>query len=253
MLELLVSTCVVEWIETGRSGHERAEKEVSTCVVEWIETSDGPRTLWSRMVSTCVVEWIETHFSASSSFPHRSPPAWWSGLKHIFWRSAPIKYMSPPARRNGMRQQNVSNTGLRIRVRADLQFTFQCCVVEFHSKLLWNMVRDIYQAFIFMRICAISPCGGMETKMTNYESGSYTVHDIKYYFVWATQKHYKVLKGEIAYRLRELLRQECVARKIEILEGSIYEDHVHMLLSCSTSMSPSQIEQYLKGRSSQSL
>lgn len=42
----------------------------------------------------------------------------------------------------------------------------------------------------------------------------------------------------------------CEAKGLRILKGSIGSDHVHMLLSCPTDLSPSQIAQYLKGRSS---
>ena len=40
------------------------------------------------------------------------------------------------------------------------------------------------------------------------------------------------------------------AKNLKILKGSIGSDHVHMLLSCPTDLSPSQIAPYLKGRSS---
>jgi len=86
--------------------------------------------------------------------------------------------------------------------------------------------------------------------MAEYRSSSHTVYSIKYHFVWITKYRYKVLRGEKAIRLRELLRQGCEAKKLEIIKGSIGPDHVHMLLSCPTDMSPSQIMQYLKGRSS---
>ena len=86
--------------------------------------------------------------------------------------------------------------------------------------------------------------------MAHYRSGSHTVYDIKYHFVWITKYRYKVLQGNVAIRLRELLRQGCDAKGLEIVRGSIGRDHVHMLLSCPTTMSPSQIVQYLKGRSS---
>ena len=83
-----------------------------------------------------------------------------------------------------------------------------------------------------------------------YKQVSHAIYDIKYHFVWITKYRYKVLEGAIAYRLRELLRQGCEAKGIEIIRGSISKDHVHMLLSCPTNLSPSQIMQYLKGRSS---
>ena len=86
--------------------------------------------------------------------------------------------------------------------------------------------------------------------MAEYRIGSHTVYEIKYHFVWITKYRYKVLHGNIAIRLRELLRQGCEARGLEIIRGSISKDHVHLLLSCPTTLSPSQIAQYLKGRSS---
>ena len=86
--------------------------------------------------------------------------------------------------------------------------------------------------------------------MARYRSGSHTVYDIKYHFVWITKYRYAILRGNIAVRLRELLRQGCDAKGLEIIRGNISEDHVHMLLSCPSTMAPSQIAQYLKGRSS---
>ena len=89
--------------------------------------------------------------------------------------------------------------------------------------------------------------------MADYTSGSHTVHDIKYHFVWTTKYRYKVLRGEIAKRLRDLIRQGCEARGITIITGSVGHDHVHLLLSCPTDLAPSKIAQYLKGRSSKLL
>jgi putative transposase len=86
--------------------------------------------------------------------------------------------------------------------------------------------------------------------MAEYQHGSHTVHDIKYHLVWLTKYRYKVLVGPIAARLRALLIQGCEARGMTIIEGSVGKDHVHMLISCPTSLAPSKIVQYLKGRSS---
>lgn len=86
--------------------------------------------------------------------------------------------------------------------------------------------------------------------MSKYRTGSHTIYDIKYHYVRITKYRYKVLQGNVAIRLRELLRQGCEAKGLEIVRGSISKDHVHLLLSCPTTMSPSQIAQYLKGRSS---
>ena len=89
--------------------------------------------------------------------------------------------------------------------------------------------------------------------MPMYRKEGHTVYDIKYHFVWITKYRYRVLKGEVALRVRELLRQGCVSNNIRILKGSVGVDHVHMLLSCPATMSPSEIMQNLKGRTSRIL
>ena len=50
--------------------------------------------------------------------------------------------------------------------------------------------------------------------MAEYRSSSHTVYDIKYHFVWITKYRYKILKRNVAFRLRELLQQGCDARNI---------------------------------------
>ena len=83
--------------------------------------------------------------------------------------------------------------------------------------------------------------------------GAHTQYDIQYHIVWITKYRYKILNGKIAYSLRELIRQGCEARNIQIIKGSISKDHVHMLVSCPPNISVSQMMQYLKGRSSKKL
>ena len=89
--------------------------------------------------------------------------------------------------------------------------------------------------------------------MTEYRNSNHTVYDIKYHFVWITKYRYKILRGKIAFRAREILKQGCEANGFMILKGSVGADHVHMLLSCPTDVAPSKIMQILKGRSSRML
>jgi len=83
-----------------------------------------------------------------------------------------------------------------------------------------------------------------------YQIGSHTVYDIQYHFVWVTKYRYSMVKGDIAIRVRELIRQCCEARSITILNGHVSADHIHLHISCPPELSPSKIVQYLKGRSS---
>lgn len=89
--------------------------------------------------------------------------------------------------------------------------------------------------------------------MENYRNSSHCVFDVKYHFVWCPKYRKRVLTGEVATRLRDLVRQICLANEIEILEGAVSGDHVHVLLSCPPNMSPSKIMQLIKGRTSRKL
>lgn len=80
--------------------------------------------------------------------------------------------------------------------------------------------------------------------MDGYRKSSHVVYDIKYHVIWVTRYRYKVLRGPIATRTRELIRQGSEARGITILQGSVGKDHIHLLLSCPPSMAPSKMMQY---------
>jgi putative transposase len=87
----------------------------------------------------------------------------------------------------------------------------------------------------------------------DYQNIGHAKYDIKYHIVWVTNYRYKILDNEIGQRLKLLLIQTCQSRGITILSGHIAKDHVHILVSCPPSFSPSKIVQYLKGRSSRIL
>ena len=89
--------------------------------------------------------------------------------------------------------------------------------------------------------------------MENYRSSSHSRYDIKYHFVWITKYRKRVLVGEVGNRLRDLVREICRTHEIEILEGAVSVDHVHVLLSCPPNISPSKVMQYIKGKTSRKL
>ena len=86
-----------------------------------------------------------------------------------------------------------------------------------------------------------------------YRYGSHTAYAIEYHFVWVTKYRYKVLKGDVALRVRELVRQTCEAFEIQILKGVVSQDHVHILVSAPPTMALSEIMRRIKGRTSSKL
>ena len=86
-----------------------------------------------------------------------------------------------------------------------------------------------------------------------YRTGSHTKYKIEYHFVWVTKYRYHMLKGDVALRVRELVRQACNMSEIEIIRGVVSKDHVHILVSSPPDISPSEIMRRVKGRTSKKL
>ena len=84
----------------------------------------------------------------------------------------------------------------------------------------------------------------------DYRYGSPTVFKIQYPFVLVTQYRDHVLKGDVALKTRELIRQTGEAFEIEILKGVVSKDHIHILVSAPPNLAPSEIMRRIKGRTS---
>lgn len=87
----------------------------------------------------------------------------------------------------------------------------------------------------------------------DYRYGSHTVFNIEYHFVWVTKYRYQVLHGDVALKVRELVRQTCEHFEIRIIKGVVSKDHVHILVSAPPTMAPSEIMRRIKGRSATKL
>ena len=84
----------------------------------------------------------------------------------------------------------------------------------------------------------------------SYRKTSHSVYSLKYHIVWITKYRKPVMRGEIALRLRELLKQTCESLDVYIESGYVSPDHVHLLVSSPPNLSVSDLVKRLKGRSS---
>ena len=73
------------------------------------------------------------------------------------------------------------------------------------------------------------------------------------HFVFVTKYRYKVLSGDVAHRLREVVRQTCEQLELHILRGVVSRDHVHLFVSAPPKWSASEIMRRVKGRSARKL
>ena len=68
-----------------------------------------------------------------------------------------------------------------------------------------------------------------------------------------TKYRKQVLGGEIGRCVRDLDREVCRTQGVEILEGAVGLDYVHIQVSCPPNLSPSKLIQYDKGKRSRKL
>ena len=79
---------------------------------------------------------------------------------------------------------------------------------------------------------------------------AHTKWNCKYHIVFAPKYRRKVFFKEKRVEVREILRTLCQWKGVEIIEGEICPDHVHLLVSIPPKMSVSSFVGYLKGKSS---
>jgi putative transposase len=71
--------------------------------------------------------------------------------------------------------------------------------------------------------------------------------------VWTTKYRKRVLRSAIAHRVRELIRETCLAHDVEILKGHVSVDHIHLFVSSPPKLSVSKLVMYLKGKTSRKM
>ena len=89
--------------------------------------------------------------------------------------------------------------------------------------------------------------------MRHYRLGAHTKSDLKVHLVWIPKYRKAVLTGEVALRVRDLIRQIAAEHELEVISGKVARDHVHVLVSYRPTQDVSQIMQWLKGISSRVL
>jgi putative transposase len=89
--------------------------------------------------------------------------------------------------------------------------------------------------------------GKMMANHTN--SLSHTKWMIKYHIVFTPKYRRKIIYNQYKTSIGEILRKLCGYKGVEIIEGQLMVDHVHMLVSIPPKISVSSFMGYLKGKS----
>ena len=81
------------------------------------------------------------------------------------------------------------------------------------------------------------------------KSLSHTVWECKYHIVWVPKNRRKIIYGKLRRQLGMILRRLCEYKGVEVVEGTLCVDHIHLCLSIPPKYAVSTIVGYLKGKS----
>ena len=71
----------------------------------------------------------------------------------------------------------------------------------------------------------------------------------KYHIVFTPKYRRKIVYNQYKESIRDIIKQLCAYKGVEILEGHLMPDHIHMLVSIPPQISVSSFMGYLKGKS----
>ena len=142
-------------------------------------------------------------------------------------RIDPVECVGVSQRRNG-NVLNVKPPAMRVR---------DGCYTKNHLSVIIGLFRPLFK----------ERKGDFMAKQTN--SLAHTKWMCKYHIVFTPKYRRKIVYNQYKADLRDIIKQLCSYKGVEILEGHLMPDHVHMLVSIPPKVSVSSFMGYLKGKS----
>ena len=81
------------------------------------------------------------------------------------------------------------------------------------------------------------------------QSLTHTRWKCQYHIVFIPKYRRKVMYGKVRADVREIIKTLCRYKKVEIIEGAVCVDHVHLCVSIPPKIAISEFMGYLKGKS----
>lgn len=83
-----------------------------------------------------------------------------------------------------------------------------------------------------------------------YQHEQHTVHFIVYHIIWCPKRRRRVLQGDLAKRLEQIVHEVARERDWEVIRLAIQPDHVHLFIRSNPYTMPTDIARTMEGRSS---
>ena len=82
------------------------------------------------------------------------------------------------------------------------------------------------------------------------QSIAHTRWNCTYHIVFIPKYRRKVMYGEVKRDIAEILKKLCKMKQIQLIEGNVCKDHVHMYVAIPPKLSVLEVMSYVKGKSS---
>jgi len=92
-----------------------------------------------------------------------------------------------------------------------------------------------------------------QDQLEKYKRQAHAVYDCRYHVIWVTKYRFKIINQKIEIALKWAIKEVCDWKGIEILEGSVQEEHVHLYLRIPPKYSISNTMKWIKGKSAERL
>ena len=89
--------------------------------------------------------------------------------------------------------------------------------------------------------------------MSKYSVGAHTTHRLEYHLIWIPKYRKRVLRGPLARRLYELLKQCAEMNRWQVIELNVQVDHVHLLIQLPPKEAVSHAVNLMKGGTSRAI
>ena len=89
--------------------------------------------------------------------------------------------------------------------------------------------------------------------LNKYRRLSHVTYDCRYHLVWVTKYRFKVVGDDVKLALKWSIKHTCDSMDIQIIEGAVGEEHVHLYLNIPPKYSISEVMKWVKGNSSEKL
>ena len=81
-----------------------------------------------------------------------------------------------------------------------------------------------------------------------YDSLAHTKYYTRYHIVFTPKYRRKIIYNQLRRDIAEYIKRLCAYKGVEIIEGHMMSDHVHILVSIPPKISVSSFMGYLKGK-----